>query len=431
MACFGIAALISAISLLFNHAIDYDPEGWIVYAREAFGAAPINTSGFPAWKPLPVILIGPVTLLSRGGGDVYYWLFITRACAVLTVFAAAALAYRFGGRVAAFLAAVFVLLSPYWLEDSTIGRDSSISGALMLGAFLAHDRRWYRTTVLELTGIALLRPEATPLLLVYAIWMWRRRLIAWWFSATALVFIAFMWLIPTIFHTGLSPASISLHSGGGDTAVNTAFPFLTVIKDAAEQAHQVPAVLMVVVILAVAYRWLLPERLRFAGALGDRLVSLWGRSSTEVVIAVTGVVWVLIVAAETQKGYAGNPRYLVPGLVLFFVAGAVAAVRLAGSSRVALAVIASICVIVSGVLYVHPFNTSLFLIRQRVSQVYDMRQEIAALKCSRGYLANNANNAYLAQILGEPLQDTVDWHLPYVHFDGGHYFWFVYCRPPR
>jgi len=93
-----ISAGVSALSLVFNHAIDFDPEGWIVYAREVFGLAPLNTNGFPAWKPLPVILIGPFTLLSRGEADVYYWLFITRAASVLTVFAVAALANRFGGR---------------------------------------------------------------------------------------------------------------------------------------------------------------------------------------------------------------------------------------------------------------------------------------------------------------------------------------------
>ncbi len=425
LGCVGVAALLSLISLLFSHAIDYDAEGWIVYAREAFGPQVLNTSGFPAWKPLPVILIGPFTLLTRGEGDVYYWLFITRTAAILTVFGAAALGHRFGGRMAALLAAVFVMLAPYWAVDGAIGRDSAVSGALMMGAFLAHYRGWYRITVLELTGVALLRPEITPLLLIYGIYLAYRRRLAWWFTLGAIALIALMWLIPTILHTGLSPAAISLNSGGPNAAVNTPFPFWTVIKEAAQQAHQVPAILIVVAALAGVYG-LLRRALHRAP---DRFSRLWGRDLDELVMLGTGAAWVFGIALETEIGFAGNPRYLVPGLLPLIVTGAVLAARVAGSSRALQLTLSVLCIGVAAVLAAHPLKSGLQLVQLRDKQVDDIRQELAVLRCPHGYLANNENNAYLSQVIGAPLQTTVDWKLPSVRFDGGKYYWFVYCKP--
>lgn len=423
-----VAFAVSALSLVFNHAIDYDPEGWIVYAREAFGPLALNTTGFPAWKPLPVILIGPFTLITRGHADVYYWLLITRACAVLTVFGAAALAHRFAGRLAALLAAVFVVLAPYWLLDSTIGDDSAVSGALMTSALLAHYRGRYRWTVVALTGIALLRPEAAPLLLVYGVWMWRTRRMSWWFPLGALLFIVVMWLIPTILHAGLSPVSISQNSGGANTAVNTSFPALSVIKEAAQQAHEVPAVLALIAIATTAYG-LIRRR-------SNWLSRLWGRSTDERVMLIAGILWVLIVAAETEKGFSGNNRYLVPGVVLLLVIAAVVAVRIASSNRIAATALALACVAATAVLAVHPLNSALHRIQQRQSQATAMAQEAEMIKCPPGshLEANDQNNAYLAEIIGAPLQDTINWHLPGtpgapgVYFRGGS-FWFVYCSP--
>lgn len=423
---FLIAGLVSAVSLIFNHAIDYDPDGWIVYAREVFRHLSLNTSGFPAWKPLPVILIGPITWIFKGEGDVYYWLFITRACGILTVFAAASLANRYGGKVAAVLAAVFVLAAPYWLEDSTIGRDSAISGALMLGAFLANGRGWYRIAVLELMCIALLRPEATPLLFVYGVYLWRTGRTPWWFPTLVIAFIALMWLVPTIFHTGLSPAQISRDSGGPGAAVNTSFPFYTVIKEAAQQAHQIPAILAALATIVAVYGLVR----RWRGREGDRISALWGRSFDELMLIGAGLAWVLIVATETEKGFAGNPRYLVPGVVLLIVAGAVLAVRIAGPSPRRQVAVAALCAIVAGVLAIHPIKSGAQLIRQRDAQIYAIRQELLQVDChGRYYITDHKNNAYLAQITGEPLQDSISWSLPYVYFKGPTY-WFVYCAPP-
>jgi hypothetical protein len=446
-----IAAGLSLLSLAFNHAIDYDPEGWIVYGRELFGMGALNTRGFPAWKPLPAILIGPFTLITRGEGDVYYWLFIARAASVLTVFAAANLAYRFGGRVAALLAAFLVVISPWWAVDGAIGRDSSLSAALFMGAFLAHYRGWYRWAVLALAGVALLRPEAGPFLIVYGLWMWRSRRLAWWFSSGILVVVVLLWLYPTLTNSGLSPAAISRNSGGPDAAVNTSFPFGTVILDAAKQTRQLPAVLLVIAIITSLFALYCRVRRRLAP-----VAVLWGRSGEELALLGAAVGWVLIVAGETQKGYAGNPRYLIPGVAIFFAAGAVVAVRLARwaattnirfdrieddgavapgrpirlarSTRNATLAVVAVCVIGTAAASVHSLRSGVQLIQQRDHQVYEIRRELAVVSCHHGIYANNANNAYLAQLTGLPLNQTVNWHLPFVFFkDTG--YWFVYCKP--
>ena len=427
-----IAAGLSALSLLFNHAIDYDPEGWIVYGRELLGSQALNTTGFPAWKPLPAIMIAPFTLITRGEGDVYYWLFISRAAAVLTVFACAALAHRFGGRVAAVLAGFMVVISPWWAADGAIGRDSSLSAMFFVGGFLAHYRGWYRWSVLSMVGLALLRPEATPFMMLYGVWMWRSRRLAWWFTVGSIAVIVLLWLVPTILHSGLSPAEISRDSGGKNAAVNSAFPALTVIVDAAKQTRQLPAVLFALAAVASLY-----GLYAFVMRRPSQGEALWGRNGEELVLIGAAVAWVLIVAAETQKGYAGNPRYLVPAVTVFFATGSVAALRLAGSRvalrlirspSVALGVVAAFCVIGTAAFSVHSLQSGVRLIQTRDRQVYAMRQELLTLRCRGRVFANESNNAYLAQITGRPLQDTVNWHLPYMYFKGKR-FWFVYCAP--
>ena len=101
-ACLALAAL----SLVLPWALAFDPYAWLVWGRElAHGT--LDTSAGPSWKPGPVLVTTPLSVL----GDVAApgWLVIARTGARLAVAGAAALAWRLGaGRLAARRARRFV-----------------------------------------------------------------------------------------------------------------------------------------------------------------------------------------------------------------------------------------------------------------------------------------------------------------------------------
>jgi hypothetical protein len=417
------AMLIAAISLAFNHAIDYDPEGWIVYGRELLGPAALNTHGYPAWKPLPVLIIAPFTLISRGPADVYFWLFVTRTCGVLTLFGVAAIAHHYAGRWAALIAAVLLLLSVWWGVDSTLGRDGPVASAFVVGGVLAYQRAWYRATFLCCVLVSLLRPEAGPFVIVLGIWLWRKRRLTLIEFLAAVVVIALLWEVPVILHAGKSAANISTGGGVKGTPINSSDPFLTVIVDAAKQLRQLSAVLVAVAIASMVWGWVRP-----AGR-GGWLGSLWGRSAEECVLLIGAICWVLLVAAETIHGYTGNPRYLISALSIFTVVVAVVAVRMVESWRPAL--IAMVVILLGGTLAlsIHPLRSDRQLVAGRAYQVAAMHSEIAQLKCPGYMWADAANNAYLAVITGQSLQASLlPRHYPQRYVNGN--YWFVYCAPP-
>ena len=161
------SAALAAISLLITKAIAFDPEAWIVWVRELFGPGYLTTGGGPAWKPLPVLVIGPFTWISRGDADVYVWLLIARTGALLAVAGVAALAWRIAGRYAAAIAAVVVVASPWWFYNGILGNAEPLMVALIAGAVLAHDAGARRTAAVLVFAAALVRPEVWPFALVY------------------------------------------------------------------------------------------------------------------------------------------------------------------------------------------------------------------------------------------------------------------------
>jgi hypothetical protein len=91
-------------------------------AREVAGPTSLTTAGGPAWKPLPVLLIAPFTLFTRGEADVSIWLCIARAGALLAVAGVAAIAGRIAGRHAAVIAGLLVVISPWSASSATRSR---------------------------------------------------------------------------------------------------------------------------------------------------------------------------------------------------------------------------------------------------------------------------------------------------------------------
>lgn len=406
---------VAALTLAITRAIDYDPEGWIVYGREALGRGALNTNSFPAWKPLPALVIGVFSLISRSTqADVDFWLIIGRACGAACLIETAALANRYAGRWAALLAVALLLLSPWWLQEGALGLDGAPTAALVLGALLAHQRGWPRLAIVCGALVALMRPEATPFVFVYGVWLWRAGRLRVWELGGLMVVILVLWAVPTLLHAGASPAGISSHgSGTPGNAVSTAFPFWEVILQSAHQLHPLPTLVALLAILA-SLLGVSQRRGRQLPGWAQRATALWGSDLEERLILGACVLWIVIVAAETQYGFSGIPRYLISALVILNVIVAVVVVRLAGSSRTAAVAVAIALTAITAVTAVSSLKSSVHLIRQRGLQVAAIRADVAALNCPGYYWTDAANNAYLAVITDQSLPASLRplWLIP-------------------
>src|SRR3712207_1440406 len=112
VACFALAA----ISLLEPSAPTYDPWAWIICGREVMHLDLDTVSG-PSWKPLPVMLTAPFSLL---GDDVApaLWLVVARAGSLGALIVTYRLAARVAGAAAGLLAALLLLASPWLVRNA-------------------------------------------------------------------------------------------------------------------------------------------------------------------------------------------------------------------------------------------------------------------------------------------------------------------------
>ena len=302
-----IASLVIAgiLTLALGGAPTYDPWAWIIWGREIVEGNLDTTSG-PSWKPLPMFFTVPFALFGDAAPDLWMW--VARASALVGIVAVADVAARLGGRLAAGLAGLAIGLAPLYYA---YGIQGSSEGALVLVCCLAatswiDGRRthafWW------LVAAALLRPEAWPFVAVVGV----ERLLGrpgriWWLSGAGVLVIA-SWLVPEKIGSGhFLRAATRAHDPNPDSAAFAKSPTLEVFGSMGNLMLWLPliGVIVAVVLGVIAWRRNEADRqipaplLRFAGFLG--LLSL---------------VWVLIVAAMTEGGYAGNPRYLAAPLGL-------------------------------------------------------------------------------------------------------------------
>ncbi len=227
--CSGLAA----ISLLVPGVPTYDPLAWLIWGREVLHLD-LDTTGGPAWKPLPVLLTTVFALF--GDAAPALWLAVSRAGALLAVAMTYRLAVRLAGRPAGVAAALCLLLSADFLNRFV---PLGMSEPLLVGlALLAIDRHLegnaaqaYSLAVVA----ALLRPEVWPFLALYALWMWRvlpdRRLLV----VGTLVAIPALWFGPELWGSGdlfRSSKRITEPTNGGPLL--TSRPGLAVLDSASE-----------------------------------------------------------------------------------------------------------------------------------------------------------------------------------------------------
>jgi hypothetical protein len=310
------ALALALVSLLLPSEPAYDPWAWIIWSREITEGTLSTTTG-PSWKPLPVLLTTPFALL---GGDVApaAWLVLGRAGGLLAVVMVYRLAGRMAGTIAGLLAGAFLLVSDEFLLNFARGNSEGLLVALVLFAVERHlDGRPRSTFVLGFAA-ALLRPEVWPFLGLYGLWLaWRDRrarpLVAAGFAGLVV-----LWLGPEWWGSG-NPlrASDRARQPNLDSAAYAEHPFLEVFRRSSH-VLMAPVLAGAALALVVAARGAIdPVQRRLRLAFGA-----WA------------AVLMVMVAAMTQAGYAGNLRYVaLPAALLCALAGAgwVEAVRAGGA----------------------------------------------------------------------------------------------------
>lgn len=289
LACIGLAAA----SLLIAAEPVYDAWAWLVWGRELAHLRIDLTTG-PSWKPLTVALAVPLSLAGEVAPAL--WLVLVRTAWLLSFVLAAELAHHLtAGRpralritAAAFAAAALALLSDEvtsWSRQAAGGMSEPLLVALVLGAVRAALADRLRGALVLAALVALLRPEAWPLLALYGLWCWRTEPRARPVALAVGLAVPALWLAPELLVGG----------GGAERAQrDTSDPL-----EALGRAAGLP--------LAVAW----PLALL---ALRDRVAR---------VLAAGALLWIAIVAAMTTIGFAGLPRFMTPAIAIVGVLGGV------------------------------------------------------------------------------------------------------------
>lgn len=299
----GACGVVALVSMLVPVSLAYDSWAWLTWGRQV-GRLALDTTRGPSWKPLPVI--GTTVVAPFGWLAVPLWMVFTRTIGLLVLVAAYRLAARFAGWVAGAIAVILVLVSPdgdpRFLRLVFEGHTAPLTAALLLWAIDRHLDGRHTSAFLLGVLFSLDRPEAWPLLAVYALWLWRkdpplRRLLV-----VTLPIIPLLWFGGDWWGSG-SP----MH--GADAA-----------RVAAHSSNRTVGAIERFVDSVAAPAWLLA-----AFALFD---ARRRRQPALFVMAALALGWGAIVVLMTLVfGYAALSRFFLPGAVLICVLAGIGAVR--------------------------------------------------------------------------------------------------------
>lgn len=335
-----VAAAILAVGLasfLFPSSATYDAWSWIVWGREIVHGE-LNTLSGPSWKPLPVVVTTIAAPLGSIAPDV--WVLAARLGAITGVVLAFLIARRLGGLVAGVFAAVSLGAAPWWVWNGWLANSEGLLVAVVLGAILAELDGRRRLAFACGIAAGLLRPEAWPFVLLYALWLaWRgdgreRALIA-----AGLAILPLAWLLPEKWGSGdyWRAASRAQNPDPGAASL-TDQPAWTVTKDfftmLPTATWAIVAAALVVGGASLVARRRSAERPASGaqdaapGSSAPASPSRWvgpegpprHAALVTAAIAAFGVAWLAIVVVLTTRGFSGNERYLIPPVALLLVA---------------------------------------------------------------------------------------------------------------
>jgi hypothetical protein len=311
--CLALAGL----SLLVPSAPTTDPWGWIVWGREILHLS-LSTivPRSPSWKPLPVLATTPLAL--AGGAAPWLWLLLARAAGLAALVAGYRLAERLAGRAAGVVAVAALAPGTLWMHWMAHGYTEPLATGLVFGAVLCELSGRPRWALALGTLVALARPEAWCLVVLYGLLLFRRRQIHPAALAACVLAVPLLWLVPDWL-------------GSGD-------PF-----HASKVSRLVVPTGTAAALAAVGQAALMaPLPLTVTGVLGSVLAMRRGDRRLVAIAAVVAV-WGALLAALWFAGYPADGRFFILPASLLCVLGAAGAeliVRsVAPSRRIALAAV--------------------------------------------------------------------------------------------
>jgi hypothetical protein len=283
-----ILAIISVLVLPWVPSSD--PYAWISWGQQIahhFVGHPIGVSfeGGPSFKPFPVVF---TTIFGFfGGAGPSLWLIVSRTGSLLALAGLFRLGRRFGGTSAGILAALALCFTQDAVFYMARGTSEPIVAAVTVWAIELHLLGYRRAAYFALFLGSLNRPEYTPILFLYGLYVWfvqpdtRTRA----YVAALLVAVPLAWTVPPgiVNHDFLQAKNAA---AGGQGSPGSAYGEL-----------KSSVGLMTTPVLALAI-------IGFA-------IACVRRHKTLVWIGLAAIGWALMAAVITQLFY-GLPRYLLP-----------------------------------------------------------------------------------------------------------------------
>ncbi|HSS40971.1 MAG TPA: hypothetical protein VLK37_00305 [Solirubrobacterales bacterium] len=409
----GVASALAVLSLALPYFPVYDPWAWLVWGRELMHGG-LETASGPSWKPLPVLIDAPLSLLGEAGPKA--WLLVARSGWLCAPLLAGLLTTRLAGEesgrwrwAGAALAAGSVALTADSftppLRQFTGGLSEPLLVALALGAiWAALDER--RELALGLgTAAALLRPEVWPFLALYGLSVrghHPRLRIA---TIAVAILIPIAWFVPDIFGAG-NPLE------GGETARAGGIEPLDGLE-----------VLGRALAGPLAAAWLGLALLLWQGALVNHWFTKEPDADPDRILAILfagALAWILLVALMAIAGFAGLPRFLAPATAIIAVLGGVGLARTGAEGALRPLVAATLFIAVAGFAWrAAQIPGDLNVVQRQTTSIEDLFDLVdqtgptALLSChNKVSITQVRQQTALAWKLEEPISATPIWRHP-------------------